>query len=405
MALHNEDIENVQDILYLSEIGFKETLKARVPEELHKLLLPYWLLSSKRSITHYKKDSLTIYINHKEFSPLCHKDMQSLPWFKMDTPNTKNVFVQVGGIGGLCSEMFMKLPHIGVTCDFGDTYGEFRFVTQYLTNQETRPTEENVNGSLYLPQCKELECYTDDHVITEIRDFFKDTLLPKLIIICGPSTRWVVESVFWEKLAKTTKVLIIGIHQLIRYKIEKILLHNTNLVNIMCPTQFVEVADIHTLNADLILFSPGAGTCADLLSRGTAPIAPIIHQTRNGIGNDKMSNAECIVKLEVGPGSVDLCNYEDIQKAIEESQTSIEEFKRTATQIRDSVLQETTKGIINFCKKYLPPEKSSGGSKQVKRHLYFKRRTAHNKRRHRTLRRRKGARRKQSIRSKKMLTK
>ena len=421
-ALNDEDIDNVNDIMSLCEITFTKDFKSVVSDELYTLLLPYWRLSSKhvapdtirssnqkRSITHYKADALTIYIaNDTNAGSLYQTEVQQIPWFKMNTPQTTtNVFVEVSGdVGGPSANLFKTMPHKSVNCDFGDNAGSFRFVTKYLTNK-TRPTADSVNGSLYLPICENIEFYTDDNIITKIRAFFNDFPLPKLIIICGPSTRWNLTGTFWQPLAQTTKVVIIGSHVLLEGRINRALGDDTDLVkNIMCARQFVEVADIHTLNADLILFSPGAGTCADLLSRGTAPIAPI-QTTRSGIGTDKMSNAKCIEELNVGPESVDLREYKNIEKAIKESQTRNKEFKENATRIREDVLNETKEGIQTFCSKYLLPEKSSvvekasGGSKKLKPHLYFKlkRRTAHNKRRRRKGRRRTA--RKQSNRSKK----
>ena len=406
-ALNDQDVDDVKDIMELSKIGFTTDFKSAVPIELYTLLLPYWLSSNqKRNITHYGADSLTIYIaNDTNAVSLYQTEVQQIPRFKMNTPQTTtNVFVEVGGdVGGPSADSFKTLPHESVRCDFGDTAGSIRFVTKYLTDK-TRPTADSVNGSLYLPICENIEFYTHDNIITKIGAFFKDSQLRKLIIICGPSTKWNLTGTFWKPLAQTTKVVIIGSNVSLKGGIKIALGDDTDLVkNIMCARQFVEVADIHTLNADLILFSPGAGTCADLLSRGTAPIAPI--QTTGGIGYDKMSNAKCIEELNVGPGSVDLSEYENIENAIKESQTSNQLFKDNAARIREDVLNETKEGIQTFCSKYLLPEKSSvvekssGGSKKLKPHLHFKRRTAHNKRRRRKGRRRTA--RKQSNRSKK----
>ena len=404
-ALNDAGLDDVGDIMELSQMVFTTHFKSAVSDvsdELYPLLLPYWLSSNqKRSITHYEADSLTIYIaNDTNAGSLYQTEVQQIPRFKMNTPQTTttNMFVETA-LQQRCpsADLFKNLPHKSERCDFGDTTGSIRFVTKYLTDK-TRPTAVRVNGSLYLPIC--------ENIITEIRAFFEDSPLPKLIIICGPSPEWNLTDTFWQRLAQTTKVVIIGSHVLLKGAIKKALGDDTDLVNnIMCAKQFVEVADIHTLNADLILFSPGAGTCADLLSRGTAPIAPI--QTTGGIGYDKMSNAKCIEELNVGPESVDLRNYENIKKAIKESQTRNKVFKDNAARIREDVLNETKEGIQTFCSKYLLPEKSSvvekasGGSKKLKPHLYFKlkRSTAHNKRRQRKGRRR--TTRKQSNRSKK----
>ena len=190
--------------------------------------------------------------------------------------------------------------HKTVYCDMGDNYQtgnqieNVRIVSSKLNHvpglNSSHPEVRGV-GSPFLPLIKSPNSedghYTDNTVWNELVQKVNSTLNPKVFVVGH-----FIDDI--QRLLITFPNIFFVV--LCNDYTDEALTHTMNFYK---PIGFVDLVDLYLLKPNLVLFASGAGTCVDLLSRGTTPITAYYHHHRGGY--DYHPNKLSINKLRVGP--------------------------------------------------------------------------------------------------------